>query len=60
MAPPVDRGFVSATITDERERNAHSMSSAAVIVVDLAGGGRVGITASAAASPVAATLRALR
>jgi L-cysteine desulfidase len=36
------------------------MSSAAVIVVDLAGSGGVGITASAPASLVAATLRALR
>ncbi|HEY2752475.1 IS66-like element accessory protein TnpA [Phenylobacterium sp.] len=59
MAPPADPGFVPATLTDERDQSARA-SSAAVIVVDLAGGGRVGITASAPASLVTATLRALR
>jgi transposase len=54
-------GFVPAVIADEGDaRRALSSSASPVIVVELGGGARVSIGASASASLVTATLKALR
>lgn len=51
-------GFAEAVVADEPKREAAAAS--AVIVIDLPGGGRVSMAASAPVGLVAATLKALR
>ena len=54
-------GFVPAVVVDDRTGDApQALAASMVIVVDLAGGGRVSIAASAPADLVTAALRALR
>lgn len=53
-------GFVPAVISDAAEAPLPPLSGSPVIVVELAGGGRVSIGASASASLVTAALKALK
>ena len=53
-------GFVPAVISDVVEARRPPLSTAPVIVVELGGGARVSIGASASASLVTAALRALK
>ena len=53
-------GFVPAVICDEGEARREPLSGSPVIVVELGGGARVSIGASASASLVTAALKALK
>jgi transposase len=53
-------GFVPAVIRDEGEAHRSPLSTSPVIVVELGGGARVSIGASASASLVTAALKALK
>jgi transposase len=52
--------FVPAVLTDESDGGGARLSGSPVIVVELGGGARVSIGASASASLVTATLKALK
>ncbi len=53
-------GFVPAVLAEEGEARRAPLSTSPVIVVELGGGARVSIGASASASLVTATLKALK